>query len=278
METAPKQERPRKKRQRLLILIYVVLAAVLVVSLVMLARDLQDYAHGRSTYSEAEKIANIEAIDSAAASQSAASEAGGTDSDSGKTEAELYAEALQAVDLDALREVNGDVLGWIYIPDTPISYPIVKSGDNSYYLTRTWNLEYSSVGSIFLDELSSADFSDYNTIIYGHRMKDGSMFASLKYYKKQDYWQQHPYVYIVTDSGVQRYEIFAAYEAGTESKTYQLSFADDSAKTAFINHCVSKSVIDTGVVPTTDRDIITLSTCTGNGYATRWVVQAVAAE
>lgn len=270
-------EKPRTptKRPRIVIAVCIVLAAVLVVSVVMLARDLMDYAHGRSTYTEAEKIANIE-LPTESESTSASSEATASSGDS--SAADPYAAALESVDLDALREVNDEVLGWIYVPDTSISYPLVYSGDNSYYLTRTWNLEYSSVGSIFLDELNNTDFSDYNTIIYGHRMKDGSMFAGLKYYKTQDYYEQHPCVYIATDEGVVCYQIFAAYEAGTESATYTLSFDSDSDKQSFIDHCVSKSVISTGVTPTVSDKIITLSTCTGNGYATRWVVQAAAVE
>ena len=117
--------------------------------------------------------------------------------------------------------------------------------------------------------------SDFNTIIYGHRMNNGSMFASLKNYKKQSYWAAHPCVYITDDSGSHKYEIFAAYEVSTAGTTYQIGFSGDQSKQAFIDYCLGQSVIDTGIVPTVYDQILTLSTCTGNGHATRWVVQAV---
>ena len=121
---------------------------------------------------------------------------------------------------------------------------------------------------------NSADLSDFNTIIYGHRMNNGSMFASLKYYKKQSYWAQHPYVYITDSNGSYKYEIFAAYEVSTIGSAYQIGFSGDESKQAFLDDCIGQSVIETGVTPTVQDRILTLSTCTGNGHATRWVVQA----
>jgi len=185
-----------------------------------------------------------------------------------------YADALRSMDFAALREVNDDVLGWILIPGTAVSYPLVQGEDNSYYLNHTWKMWRSSVGSIFMECRNSADLSDYHTIIYGHRMINGSMFASLKNYKKQSYWEKHPCVYITDDNGTHKYDIFAAYEADVESATYCINFSDDTSRQAFIEHGLSLSVIQTGIVPDTDDAIITLSTCTGNGHDTRWVVQA----
>ncbi|MCI7713584.1 MAG: class B sortase, partial [Clostridiales bacterium] len=171
--------------------------------------------------------------------------------------------------------VNSDVLGWILIPGTAVSYPVVQGTDNDYYLNHTWKKWTSVVGSIFLECHNSRDLSDFNTIIYGHRMNNGSMFASLKNYKKQSWWSDHPCVYITDDSGSHKYEIFAAYEVSTEGETYRLGFGSDREKQAFIDYCLAQSVIDTGVVPRTYDRILTLSTCTGQGHATRWVVQAV---
>ena len=185
-----------------------------------------------------------------------------------------YADALRNMDFAALREVNSDVLGWILIPNTVISYPLVQGDDNQYYLKHTWKKWTSAVGAIFLEYQNSPDFSDFNTIIYGHRMNNGSMFASLKNYKKQSYWAAHPYVYITDDNGSHKYEIFAAYEVSTAGTTYQIGFSGDASKQAFLDYCLGQSVIDTGITPTVHDKILTLSTCTGNGHATRWVVQA----
>lgn len=189
-----------------------------------------------------------------------------------------YADTLRNMDFTALREVNSDVLGWILIPYTQISYPLVQGSDNDYYLNHTWRKTASSVGSIFLECRSSSDLSDFNTIVYGHRMRNGSMFASLKYYNQQSYWAAHPRIYIMNDAGMYTYEIFSAYEAGVTEDTYRLGFADDAQKQAFLDFCVGRSVISTGTVPTVEDRILTLSTCTGQGHATRWVVQAVLVE
>ena len=179
------------------------------------------------------------------------------------------------MDFTALREVNRDVQGWIMIPGTVISSPLLQGEDNQYYLKHTWKKWTSAVGAIFLEWQNSPDLSDFNTIIYGHRMNNGSMFASLKNYKKQSYWAAHPCVYITDDNGSHKYEIFAAYEVSTTGTTYQLGFSDDASKQAFIDYCLEQSVIDTGITPTVYDRVLTLSTCTGNGHATRWVVQAV---
>ncbi len=186
-----------------------------------------------------------------------------------------YADALAAMDFAALREVNPDVLGWILIPNTVISYPMVQGASNSYYLNRTWRLSSSVVGAIFMETECSADFSDFNTIIYGHRMNNGTMFAGLAKYKKESYFKNHPTVYITDDAGSRAYEIFAAYEVEVAGDTYRLGITEEADKEAYIEYCLSKSLYDTGVVPTVYDSILTLSTCTGRGHATRWVVQAV---
>lgn len=184
-------------------------------------------------------------------------------------------ETLPRVDLDALRSVNGDVIGWIEIPDTGLAYPLMQGEDNDYYLNRSWNGRRLAAGSIFMECQCAADFTDFNTIIYGHRMTYDAMFAYLKYYKDLSYWQAHPLVYIVEQGGVRCYEIFAAYEASVKSCVYWLKVTEDAHKQAVIDFALEHSVIDTGVRPQTTDRILTLSTCTESGHATRWVVQAV---
>lgn len=186
-----------------------------------------------------------------------------------------YADALRNMDFTTLREVNSDILGWILIPNTRVSYPLVQGEDNDYYLNRTWRKVKSDVGSIFLEQQCSSDLSDFNTIIYGHRMNNGSMFGSLKEYRSAAYWKQHPIIYITDDTGVHAYEIFAAYEADVTGMTYRIGSFGDAEKHTYIEWCLVQSVIDTSIVPTVDDQIVTLSTCTGNGYETRWVVHGV---
>lgn len=187
---------------------------------------------------------------------------------------DAYASELQ-VDLPALKEVNPDVLGWIAVPGTRVSYPIVQGRDNDYYLSHTWDLRKKIAGSICMDYLCSPDFSEFNTILYGHNMNDLSMFGSLHRYKREAFWEENPYIYIVNESGAWRYRIFAAYEAPLETSTYYVDVVHDVHKEELIANALEQSVYDTGTVPSSDDRVLTLITCTGNGYEARWAVQAV---
>jgi len=188
-----------------------------------------------------------------------------------------YADALNDMDFTALRQVNEDVLGWILIPGTNLSYPVLQGDDNDYYLNHTWRKDRNSVGSIFLDYRCSGDFSDFHTVIYGHRMNNNSMFGQLHKFRDQAYLEAHPKVYITDDSGSRPYAIFSVYEADSMA-TYQMEFTDDTEKQAFLDYALSRSCVDAGVTPAPSDRIITMSTCTGNGHATRWVVHASLAE
>lgn len=196
----------------------------------------------------------------------------------GPADRDPFAAELAAVDLDALRAVNPDVLGWIAIPETELSYPLLQAEDNQQYLNRTWTGERSAMGSIFLECTCSPDFDDYHTILYGHRMNNQSMFGILHNYREPDFWREHPAVYLVDDAAVRRYEVFAAGEAGVQDVVYRLDIEESALEQELIDYCLEHSVIDTGVVPTAEDPLLTLSTCTGRGYATRWVVQAVLRE
>ena len=250
-----------------------VLIAVFLVSGGMMLRQLGDYRQGDETYGSAESLAGLPDFSAISWPESGGSGSAAAE-DPAVPYVDPYADALAAMDFTALREVNSDVLGWILIPDTVVSYPLLQGSDNDYYLRRTWKKWSSAVGSIFLEAQNSPALTDFNTIIYGHNMNNGSMFGTLKKYKSQDYFRKHPYVYLTTDAGSARCEIFAAYEVSTDGDTYRLGFADDNDRQAFLDACCALSVIDTGVTPQVYDRIITLSTCTGRGHATRWVVQA----
>ena len=264
--------------KKLRLLLTAALALVLAVSVGMLIRQNIQYREGEEAYAEAEALVELPDLSQLPRPEPVPEEAPSEEEIAPEEQpvyVDPYADALRNMDFSALREVNSDVLGWILIPGTAVSYPVVQGTDNDYYLNHTWKKWTSVVGSIFLECQNSRDLSDFNTIIYGHRMNNGSMFASLKNYKKQSWWSDHPCVYITDDSGSHKYEIFAAYEVSTEGETYRLGFGSDREKQAFIDYCLAQSVIDTGVVPRTYDRILTLSTCTGQGHATRWVVQAL---
>lgn len=277
-----------KRRGRKILM--VILAAVFLWSLTMVLREQRTYREGDEIYALAEQLAAAPAekppADPPPAAEStvpAAPDASNpadapnlpTETPSAPAENPAPTGPLADVELDSLRAVSKAVTGWIAIPDTKLSYPVVQGKDNDYYLNHAWNGRSTSVGSIFLDYRNAADLTDFHTLIYGHRMKNGSMFATLKYYADAAYRAAHPYVYIKTAEGVRQYQIFAAYEAPVRSVTYRLTFADDDQRQELIDFALTHSVIDCGITPAVTDRILTLSTCTGQGYDTRWVVQAV---
>lgn len=261
------------------------LAVICALCLGRTALQLVQYRQGDETYAQAEELAglpdlsDLPVIDftggSGDLSGSASADGAGEAPEEVPVWQDPYAQALKDMDFSALRQQNPDVLGWILIPGTRVSYPVVQGTDNSYYLDHTWRGGKNSVGAIFMECRNSSDLSDFNTIIYGHRMNNRSMFGTLSQYKSRSYWQAHPYVYLTDDSGTHRYEIFAAGEVSVDSDVYRLGLRSDSSRQSFLDSCLALSALNTGVTPHTYDKVLTLSTCTGNGHATRWVVQAV---
>lgn len=258
-------------------IIMIIAAAVLILSAAMIIYKNVQYKVGSDAYADADKLVSLPDVPSNTVPVPASTPApqAPVEVSAAPVICDDYADELAQMDLTQLQGVNPDVLGWIVIPDTIISYPLVQGEDNDYYLVTTWQKTKNSVGSIFLDYRCTSDLSDFNSIIYGHRMRNESMFGSLKYYSKEDYWREHPYIYISDAAGCKRYAIFSVYEVSVLGDTYKMSFSDDSEKRDYIDFCVSSSIYDTGIVPETDDNIITLSTCTGYGHSTRWIVQAV---
>lgn len=250
-------------------LVKIVLVVILAVSLFMLVRQQVDYSKAAKDYAEASALAKRSSTSSGSIpGRAIAPEETGT----------LPAEVLALIDLDleALREVNSDVVGWIEIPGTQLSYPLMQGSDNQFYLSHTWSKAYNAGGSIFLESTSSPDFSDFHTIIYGHRMHNDTMFNTLKYYEALSFQQEHPSVYIVLDSGVYQYDIFAAFETGLRQIVYQLDL--EGREEEFFQFSLANSVIDTGITPQIGDQILTLSTCTSSNQSKRWVVQAILQE
>ena len=249
-----------------------VLLAILIIGLEASCRHIYQSLQSESSYREAQELVNMTGTEEMFETSEAETELTGP-------ELRIYEQKstmalLEQINIDKLKEVNQDVTGWIVIPNTQIAYPLMGGTGNSYYLDHTWKREVNSGGAIFIEEKNSLDLQNHNTIIYGHRMRNGSMFGSLKEYQKQEYWEEHPEIYIRVDERCLRYEIFAAYEASVSGLTYQVGFEDEESKQKFLEDCTKRSVISTGIVPQNEDRILTLSTCTGRGYSTRWVVQA----
>lgn len=182
------------------------------------------------------------------------------------------------VDFDELMKINDDTVGWIrfYKEPSQINYPVVQGEDNDLYLHKTFSANENTLGAIFVDAAASSDFTDKNTIIYGHRMKDGSMFRKLEEYKDKDFWKENPYFYIYTPDGKEiTYKIYSVGQVLDTSDTYLTSFAGEEDYQKFLDMTMKEADYDTGVKVTTDDTIVTLSTCTAASDEHRFVVRGV---
>ena len=187
-----------------------------------------------------------------------------------------------SVDFASLKKINPEIVGWIYIPETGIDYPIVQAKNNTKYLHRTFRGKDSYVGAIFLDALCEPDFSSFNSIIYGHNLKNGEMFGHLKklydveYNPKADY-KKHPAVWIITPEHAWEYKIFAFREINTrkDPDVYTIDLPDIKERSAFLDKQIRRAQKDTGIKPLEKERVITLSTCTSRTQEGRFIVQAI---
>lgn len=166
------------------------------------------------------------------------------------------------VNFEELENINPDVVGWIVIEGTQVNYPIVQSKDNSYYLNHSFDRKWNSLGSIFMDYKSSNDFSDYNTFIYGHHTKNGSMFGELYKYMDESFYKEHPFFYLYTKEGNFKVEIISAYLDSTESDSYNQVFNSTVEFKKYLTVIKSKSKYSTNVEIDEDEDkLISLYSC-----------------
>ena len=183
-----------------------------------------------------------------------------------------------SVDFDELLAINPDTVAWIRFDEPSIiNYPVVKSADNEEYLTKTFAENDNKLGAIFMDMRNNSDFSDRNTIIYGHRLNvSPDMFSRLSLYEEEEFCKEHPDFYIYTPDGkIRTYTVFAAGEVSAVSENYQVEFASDEEYEQFLGKCSADSAYPVDVELNAGSQIITLSTCTGDGHANRFVVRGV---
>ena len=178
-----------------------------------------------------------------------------------------------------LQEQNPEVYAWIQIQDTNIDYPILqREGDNGYYLDHTIDGEKKTEGSIFTEDYNSKDFEDPNTVIYGHDMKNGSMFQNLLSYQDKDFFDNHKDVIIYTPDAIRHYQVFAAYLYDDRHLMQSFDFNIKSVYQAYLDSIFAirdmSAQIDTAQQVSADDKIITLSTCYGSQSDKRFLVQA----
>ena len=233
---------------------------------VLMVRDLNQYSESAGAYEDIASHVELPEQTEAPEDDNTETEPAGEDP----------SVVLPTVDFDALRETGPDIIGWLTLPDTAINYPVTQTDDNEYYLHHLYDGTYNKTGCLFADYENQEDFSDRNTIIYGHNMRDGSMFATLNEYDEQSYYDGHPQMYLVTPDGGYVVEIFTAFvakpsESGSDTSPWRLSFKDDGAYTTWLSEMAGRSVIETDVTVTSSDKVLTLSTCTPGG-ASRFIV------
>lgn len=182
-----------------------------------------------------------------------------------------------SIDFASLQQINADVIGWITIPCCDVNYPIVQGSDNDKYLTTTYEGKTNSSGTIFMDYANSSDFSDMNTFIYGHNMKNNTMFGSLKKLRNDpSIINAQPYFYIFAPDGkIRKYQMFSVRIVEATSEAYRLIQTSDSYE-QYINECLTQS--KQGINKNIKFDyspIVTLSTCTGSDGSNRLLIHGV---
>lgn len=188
-----------------------------------------------------------------------------------KEEPEEVIKIPTAVDFKSLQKVSKDAVAWIYDPGMVINYPIAQAADNDYYLRRNLSGGASSAGTLFMDYRNSADFSDWNTLIYGHNMKSGTMFASLLDYRMPDYYEEHPVMYLYVPGKRYKLELIVAYTTDVNDAIYQFP-ATEEEREAALNRAYRLSNFESGIRPGKEDRLVTLSTCSYAYDDARYVV------
>ena len=145
------------------------------------------------------------------------------------------------VDFDSLKKINSDLVGWLLIDSLGISYPVVQTDNNDYYLHKTFEKKDNFAGCLFIEYQNHSDFSDNNTIIYGHNMKNGSMFGKLRKILEDGVYSKDPYFWIYTEEKVYKFHVFSARTVNVDSESYTLQFATPEDFQNYLNDVSGKS-------------------------------------
>ena len=179
------------------------------------------------------------------------------------------------VDFETLREINPDVVGWICIEGTNINYPVVQGPDNSFYMSRLFDGSVNSAGSIFMDYRNAPDMSCRNTVLYGHNMKNGTMFQQITEYKQQDFYDRHPTALLMTPEGNYQIEWIAGYVTDLNSDAWKIEFASDEEFSLWLENAMTRSTFLSTTEPDARDRLITLSTCSYEYADARYVLVGI---
>ena len=264
--------KPRGGSSAWLIAVIVILIAGMAFAGWQLGSILLNYRRDRTAYSDlAEKAISELPVSTPAAAED-------EPADEGPSVAEIKVSQVPiSVDWDYLLSENPDIVGWIYCPGTIINYPVVQNADNEYYLKHGFNKESNVAGAIFADNGSVIGTTNSNLVIYGHNMKDKSMFAILQSYAEESFCDENPTWYLLTPNGSYRIELFAAHIKEGTSNNFPTVFSSAVEYQIYIDTVSSSFFWYKSGIFKTDYQLITLSTCAYvSGYTDpRYLVQGV---
>ena len=189
-----------------------------------------------------------------------------------QTEAPEEQAGAPSVNFAALSRINPDIVGWLYCEGTAINYPVVQGKDDVFYLDHLFDGTQNANGCLFLDSRVDASFSSVHSIIYGHHMRSGAMFASLDGYKRQSYYDAHPSMLLLTPDATYEVRLFAAYVAEPSESAWEVSFSSDEEVRSWIDAAIARSTFESDVKPAPGDRLLTLSTCSYEFTDARFVV------
>ena len=181
------------------------------------------------------------------------------------------------VDFAALRKKSEDITAWLYNPGTPINYHVAQAEDNEYYLDHMINGKENRSGTLFMDYRNDPSMTDHNTLIYGHAMSIGTMFGTLERYKRQDYYEEHPVMYLLTPEMDYALDLVSGYMTDVEDPVFGIPETEEDAA-AQLAHILKKSAFRTKAEIPSDARLVTLSTCAYDFENARFVVVGVLRE
>ncbi|MGI6169780.1 MAG: class B sortase [Christensenellales bacterium] len=262
-----KQTKPKPKKNLFLNILLVICVMGVLISAYMIFLQIQEAGQGNAVYDEVRELAPA----SDAAPQESLKPEG------------IESQGYVFPDFEALLARNSDTVGWINIPNTVISYPVMQAADNDFYLYKDFNKDYLKQGSVFASYQNRTDPLDQNMVLYGHNMGYGrsEMFSTLVEYKTQAYFRQHPVIQFDTPAGSGLWEIAAVYQYDVrELEQYnfaQSQFVSEQEFLSFAQQAQSRSLYQTGVEIREGDRLLTLSTCdrTYGGENGRLIVVAV---
>lgn len=182
------------------------------------------------------------------------------------------------IDFALLKEKNPDVVGWVYIEGTNINYPVVQGEDNRHYVSTMFDGSTNKAGSIFMDYQNNPDMSDRHTVLYGHNMKNKTMFADILNYKDQAYYDEHPVGVYITPEKNYRFDIVAAHVVSLADSAWQLEFVTEDEIESWLREAMICSGFESRVQFQPGDKLITLSTCSYEFDDARFVLVGILKE